>query len=475
MTPPDERTAWAASGAMSLTGRPDGPPLDAPDGFVGRLRAVGETLARSSGELGRRVDVDVLALLGERAALAGLHRGGDVSCGGAARLLPTADGWLAVNLPRPDDVALLPAWLAEASAPPDEVSGGAGPDAWAALAAAVASGSAEPLAERAQLLGLPVAALPRPGEVGPVAAAPPAGLPVVGTRLGGDAGPGPVPPLEGLLVADLSSLWAGPLCTQLLQQAGARVVKVESIHRPDGARRGPAAFFDLLHAGQEAVALDFGTEDGRADLCRLLGSAAVIVEGSRPRALEQLGIVADHVLAAADRTGAGPSVWVSITGYGRAAPGRDRVAFGDDAAAAGGLVVWDEAGPCFLADAVADPCSGLVAAAAVLRALAAGGRWLLDVSMRAVAAHLAGPGASAHPPLDLAKRDVAAHLAGPGASAHPPLDLAKRDVAAHMAGPGAVGEKGGLVAELPRARAAPGRGPRLGEHTEAVLAEVHRR
>src|SRR2546430_4360155 len=55
------------------------------------------------------------------------------------------------------------------------------------------------------------------------------------------------------------------------------------------------------------------------------------------------------------------------------------------------LVVWDEAGPCFLADAVADPCAGMVAAAAVLGALAGGGRWLLDVSMRDVAAHLAGP------------------------------------------------------------------------------------
>lgn len=83
-------------------------------------------------------------------------------------------------------------------------------------------------------------------------------------------------------------------------------------------------------------------------------------------------------------------MWASITGYGRTKPGRDRVAFGDDAAVAAGLVAWDD-GPCFCSDAIADPASGLVAAAAIVEALAAGDRWLLDVSMGGVAAHLAGP------------------------------------------------------------------------------------
>jgi hypothetical protein len=437
-----EAAAWAASGAMFLTGRPDGPPLGAPDGFVERLRTVGAALARSSRQLGRPVEVDALALLGERAALAGLRRGGDVSCGGSARLLRTADGWLAVSLPRPDDLDLLPAWLVAQGF-------GAGEDPWAAVAAAVADGEAGPLAERAQLLGLPVAALPRqppavpllrPPDLGAeashrrVAGGPFAGLPVVATGVDDVAGAGPLAPLDGLLVADLSSLWAGPLCTHLLQQGGARVVKVESVHRPDGARSGPAAFFDLLHGGQEAVAIDFRDEQGRAALRELLAVADVVVEASRPRALEHLGLGAEEFLTGVAGAGAGPRVWVSITGYGRATPGRDWVAFGDDAAVAGGLVAWDDAGPCFLADAVADPCAGLVAAAAVLRALCAGGRWLLDVSMRDVAAHLAGP----------------------------------------QHGPGAVAMPSGIVPAppRPRARATSARGPRLGEHTEAVLAEV---
>ena len=438
-----DEAGWAASGAMFLTGRPGGPPLAAPEGFVARLAAVGDALAGSAEGLGRRVDVDVLALLGERAALAGLRRGGDVSCGGAARLLPTADGWLAVNLPRPDDHDLLPAWLAGTdperfthrnggqSAP--AVPGHLGPDGdvWAEVAAAVAPGSAEPLAERAALLGLPAAALPRLPPATPPATPPAydrmARLPVITTRTGEAAA---VTGLRGFLVADLSSLWAGPLCTHLLQQAGARVVKVESVHRPDGARRGPAEFFDLLHGGQEAVALDFRAEEGRVALRRIVAAADVVVEASRPRALEQLGVIADEILAEAAERETGPCVWLSITGYGRVAPGCDRVAFGDDAAVAGGLVAWDNLGPCFLADAVADPCAGLVAAAAALRSVAAGGRWRLDVSMR----------------------DVAAHLAGPSPDAiRPPPDL---------------------PAEAPRARAAVGRGPRLGEHTDAILDEL---
>jgi len=114
-------------------------------------------------------------------------------------------------------------------------------------------------------------------------------------------------------------------------------------------------------------------------------NADVVVEASRPRALRQLGVDRDEIMAAA----AGPRIWLSITGYGRTGPDADAVAFGDDAAVAGGLVAWDERGPCFCADAVADPAAGLVAAASTLAALETPQRWTLDVAMRDVAAHLA--------------------------------------------------------------------------------------
>ncbi len=343
---------------MALTGSRDGPALVAPDGVVRRMA-----------DLGHRLDVDALALLGEHAAARGLSRGGRISCGGSARLLPAPDGWLAVNLARDDDRDSVPAWL-------DRSDGFDPGDPWPTVEREVLHRPTAELVDRATLLGLPVA---RVGEVEPPShAAEVGGLPLSADR-SGDAAPTTV---DGLVVVDLSSLWAGPLCARVLADRGARVVKVESTTRSDGARRGAAAFYDRLHAGTASVALDLGSDEGRAALGRLVERADVVIEASRPRALEGLGIVAADIVSRGRCR-----VWVSITGFGRAS---NRVAFGDDAAAAGGLVAWDEAGPCFAVDAVADPLTGLAAAAGVGAALDAGGRWLLDVAMAGVAAHVAG-------------------------------------------------------------------------------------
>ncbi len=74
-----------------------------------------------------------------------------------------------------------------------------------------------------------------------------------------------------------------PLCTQLLGQMGARVIKVESTARPDGARAGSAQFFDLLNANKQSVALDLASASGRRQLratagvcrhCHRIGAAA---------------------------------------------------------------------------------------------------------------------------------------------------------------------------------------------------------
>lgn len=143
--------AWAASGAMALTGRADGPALGPPAGLVPELTAIGRLLEDRAAALGGRVRVDPLSLLAERAALQGLSRQGATSCGGGTRLLRTGDGWFAVTLARPEDRDLVPAWL-ERAAPIDEP--------WEAIASAAERSQSEQLVDRAILLGLPVAALP---------------------------------------------------------------------------------------------------------------------------------------------------------------------------------------------------------------------------------------------------------------------------------------------------------------------------
>ena len=105
-----------------------------------------------------------------------------------------------------------------------------------------------------------------------------------------------VRPLRETTVVDLSSLWAGPLCGSLLAEAGADVIKVESATRPDGARQGPAAFFDLLNGRKRSVvARPEPSPDGARQLAELLATADVVIEASRPRALEQMGIDAHDV------------------------------------------------------------------------------------------------------------------------------------------------------------------------------------
>jgi hypothetical protein len=324
------------------------------------------------------------ALLALRARLLGMAPHAQVSAGGACRLLLAADGWTAVGLPRPADVELLPAWLGlDARDPTEGVP-------WPAVRAAVARTSAAALVASGQELGLAVASVPAPREVGRTdeqLAARRTDDPDRPWAVTGLGDPVPAGPRRRLvahdrpLVVDLSSLWAGPSCARLLGQRGARVVKVESTERPDGARRGPAVFHEAVNAGKELVELPLHTDDGRLALRRLLATADVVVEGSRPRALEQMGIDPSHV--AAGRPGL---VWVAVTGYGRTGPWRNRVAFGDDAAAAGGLVDWDQAGrPRFVADALADPLAGVVAAARAATAWRDGGGVMVDVALREVA------------------------------------------------------------------------------------------
>ncbi|MEV0766693.1 CoA transferase [Nocardia salmonicida] len=366
-TPPDlgpTAVDWAESGIITLTGRPDGPVLVPPGQAATRARELTSSIAAVTG---RRVDVDGARLLGERAALIGLHRDGDVSAGGSCRLLPTADGWAAVSCARPDDPLLLGAMI------------GADLDTenpWPELTGWVLSHSGAELAERSELLGVAAGSVWSGGSVqfpAPEAStlSPPNGPAQLSART--------VPrPVEGLLVVDFSSLWAGPLCAHLLGLAGARVVKVETPGRPDGARRGNPVFYDLLHHGQESVVLDPTDPAGRSALAALVDAADIVIEASRPRALAGFGLDAD----AAVTRGA---TWVSITAAGRRS---NRIGFGDDIAATAGLIARENATatPVFVGDAIADPLTGLTAAALAMSAPPDGSGVLWDISMTDVVA-----------------------------------------------------------------------------------------
>jgi hypothetical protein len=371
---------WAASGAMWLTGRPDGPP-QWPDGDVaGRLGAATELVRGLARGWGADLRVDPGLLLTQRASARGLDRGGATSAGGSCRLVRTADGRIAVNLARRTDLDLLPAWTEgivgqSGTAGSDDVP--VDPALWDRIGAFAGSRSGRELTARAQLLGLPV------GRLGPEGIADP--LPWSIHR-GGEASPS-LPPRP--LVVDFSALWSGPLCAHLLGRSGMTVVKVEDLGRPDGARRGDPWLFEQLHAGHQQVTFAFARPGDRRDLRALVDSADVVIEASRPRALAALGLDPGTFLGS--RPG---RTWVSITGYGRAGPRSNWVAFGDDAAVAGGLVGSSgPTGPVFCADAVADPVTGVYAAVGALASMASGGGHLVDCSMQASSAFVNAGGA----------------------------------------------------------------------------------
>ena len=332
-----ELADWAASGAVALTGYPNAAPLVPPG------RAATFVRSRLAG-LGLTLE----GLLGERAAYAGLQRRAPWSCGGSFRILPTADGWLGLSLARDSDRAFVPALVER-----EDVT-----DLWAAVTAWAAKIPGAVAEQRLRLLGMPGGVVPRH---------PPADRPGViaralGRRRRSAAG--------GPLVVDLTSMWAGPLCAHLLGALGAHVVKVESADRPDGARRGTPEYFDLLHRGHEMTTLDFKTQ--LPQLRELISRADLVLEASRPRALRQLGIIAEDVVASG-------TSWLSITARGRVSKS---VGFGDDVAASAGLVVrGGGTEPLPAGDAVADPVAGVAAAVAAVDALAAGQARLIDVSM----------------------------------------------------------------------------------------------
>jgi hypothetical protein len=346
----DAALDWADTGMAYLTGEPDGQPDFSRAAVLTEARWVAADIARLLG-----VEVDAATTLAGRAAILGLTRRGRVSAGGATRLLATADGWCAIALPRADDIATVPALLEAGTVPGDP---------WMALSGWAATRSTEAVVARGQLLDIAIAGL------GEVCAEPP-----TVRRCRSQVGPRRV---DGLLVADLSALWAGPLCAQLLARAGAVVVKVESPSRPDGTRAGEPAFFNWMNFGKLSYAVDFDNDTDA--LRRLLTAADIVIEGSRPPALRRRQLSADDVPGRPGR------IWLRIRGY-RGQPHRS--AFGDDAAVAGGLVGTGTHGPVFCADAIADPLTGLEAARAVGQSVRRGGGEVIDVSMAQVAARYA--------------------------------------------------------------------------------------
>ena len=194
--------------------------------------------------------------------------------------------------------------------------------------------------------------------------------------------PSPAPgPLAGILVADCSTVLAGPYATMLLADLGADVVKVEP---PEGdATRGwgppwvgegpsrTAAYYLAVNRNKRSLRLDLKTDTGRAVLRRLLERADVLVENYRVGGFARLGF-ADATLDALNPR----LVHLAISGYGPTGPEAETPGYDFIVQAVSGLMSITgfpdaEGGmPTKVGVAIADLATGMLGATAILAALA---------------------------------------------------------------------------------------------------------
>ena len=187
------------------------------------------------------------------------------------------------------------------------------------------------------------------------------------------------PPLEGLVVLDLSRVLAGPLATMVLADLGARVIKVEDPRGGDFSRGwkppawgGEAAYFLSVNRRKESAAVDLGTPTGAEFVRRWAAKADVLVENFLPGALERRGLGVESLRALNPRL-----VVCSISGAGDVGPEAGEPGFDLLAQGATGLMAITgpaDGAPHKIGVALVDVLAGWSAVTAILGALHARGR-----------------------------------------------------------------------------------------------------
>ncbi|MBI3648703.1 MAG: CoA transferase, partial [Actinobacteria bacterium] len=182
-------------------------------------------------------------------------------------------------------------------------------------------------------------------------------------------------PLSGLRILDLSRVLAGPLCTQILGDLGADVVKVERPGEGDDTRHwGPpfagedAAYFLSLNRNKRSVAIDLTTPEGAEATRKLAGGSDVLIENFRPGLMARFGLGLDDLHERNPRL-----ITCSLTGFGddapetAARPGYDIIV----QALSGLMSITGERGgePTKVGVALLDVITGLYSAIGILAAL----------------------------------------------------------------------------------------------------------
>jgi crotonobetainyl-CoA:carnitine CoA-transferase CaiB-like acyl-CoA transferase len=186
-------------------------------------------------------------------------------------------------------------------------------------------------------------------------------------------------PLEGIRIADLTAVWAGPYATRLLGDLGAEVIKVESPRNPDLLRAlgfaapdterpwNRAAYFNHNNRNKLGCTIDLAKPRGKAVFLDLVKRCDVVIENYRAEVMGNLGLDFDTLRSAREDI-----ILVSMPGHGKNGPERDFVAYGTNVEQLAGLVSlsgYIDGPPQKSGISYGDPVAGIAAAGAVLLAL----------------------------------------------------------------------------------------------------------
>ena len=180
-------------------------------------------------------------------------------------------------------------------------------------------------------------------------------------------------PLSGILVVDLSRILAGPYCTLLMAEMGARVIKVESPKGGDDARaygpfiKGKSTYVASVNRGKQSIALDLKADGDRTIFDKLLAKADVVVENFRPGTMEKLGYGWEQLHAKYPKL-----IYASASGFGHSGPNSKDPAYDMVVQGMGGIMsITGSVGgePVRVGMSIGDIGAGLYTAVAVNAAL----------------------------------------------------------------------------------------------------------
>jgi len=180
-------------------------------------------------------------------------------------------------------------------------------------------------------------------------------------------------PLSGLVVADLTRVLAGPYCTMLLAELGARVIKIEVPGEGDDARHmgpfvdGESMYFVSANRGKESIALDLKAANDRAVFEAILAGSDVLIENFRPGTLDRLGYPVAQLQERFPRL-----ICAAISGFGQTGPEARKPAYDLVVQGLGGIMSVtgpDGGGPVRVGTSIGDIAAGLFCTVAINAAL----------------------------------------------------------------------------------------------------------